>query len=450
MRDFIKILIVFLVLLFAGLNGLPLRAQNARAAEKGTQSGKTVPALPASFHHVILKGNSPGGFAGEYELFHLDTLFNIVNRGLTRVYGEINGRRFILTTIPEEITRGDYVFLIPSRDTVLIDIAPYINPGFFDTTPLQLLSEGPAGSSADIIIGDESARLKNEIDFVLELDSHRNGDANNDGFTHEREDQFVEILNTNGEAVDISGWRIIMDSRVWHVFPSGTVIEAGRFVVVFGGGVPREIPGQVFTANHPGSNSAPGLKYQSGNIQLITAAAQVSDSLSYSFPEAIAQSFTRHPDGTGEFVLHTSAITSGRELYSPGKTATGDTALPETVLTNSGVRINEIHTDPAADDPLFPSQIQLLDNYPNPFNNQTVIRFTVPEEFVFGADVRLSIFNSLGQKISALVSGKSFPGTIEIRWNGTNARGEAVASGIYIAQLLIGKTQKTHRLILLR
>jgi hypothetical protein len=117
---------------------------------------------------------------------------------------------------------------------------------------------------------------------------------------------------------------------------------------------------------------------------------------------------------------------------------------------SANIVINEVLSDPAADNPQYPTGIRLLQNYPNPFNNETVIRFTVPESYPFGAEVGLTIFNSLGQKIITLASGRYFPGTIECRWNGRNERGDLVASGFYVAQLIIGKQQKTRRLILLR
>jgi hypothetical protein len=422
----------------------PFHKENTHSIKKDVLIPYTQP------EPLTLQFSRLNGIWQEYELFHLDTLFNIINRGPKRIYGELNGRKFILTTDSKEITRGDYIFVIPAQDTVLIDISRYLNPGFFDTTPLRLLTQGPQNSDADIIIGDESAKLKQEVDFVLELDGRGDGDANGDGFTHEREDQFVELVNTGAAAVDISGWKISIEGKNWHTFLPGTSIEAGKFVVVFGGGIPTNIPGKVFVANYSGFNFPTGLKNKNGKIELLISSGDIVDSLSYFFEEDICQSLTRSPDGEGSFAFHSAVINAGRRLFSPGRTVDGDTMLLSGRGGSANIVINEVLSDPAADNPQYPTGIRLLQNYPNPFNNETVIRFTVPESYPFGAEVGLTIFNSLGQKIITLASGRYFPGTIECRWNGRNERGDLVASGFYVAQLIIGKQQKTRRLILLR
>lgn len=446
-----KMLLRFLVpvALTAILIPLDLSAQNASRFPKDGSRQTTAailhPSMPLQPFGTGLEGPWE-----EYELIFLDTLFNILNNGIQRMYCELDGRRFLLTTFPGEVTRGDYIFLIPEQDTVLIDISRYINPGYSDVTYFRILSQGPAGVSALIFIGDESAKLKEQVDFILELDNRKDGDANGDGYTHEREDQFVELVNTGNAAVDISGWQITLNAITWHRFSGGTLIEPGRFAVVFGGGTPTNIPGQVYLANPPGSNPPIGLETKTGQVELRNASGQIVDSLNYAFPDNIRQSFTRNPDGTGDFTFHTNAINSGRALYSPGRTAGGDTTLPVDTTTVGGMAINEIYTNPAADDPLFPPQIQLLQNFPNPFNTETVIRFTIPEGYRFGVNVSLVIYNSLGQKVRTLVSGYFYPGTNESRWNATDDRGNKAASGVYIAQLLIDKQQKTHRLILLR
>jgi hypothetical protein len=448
---FTKILLRLLILVFLSVIVIPLElsAQNVNLfpeeSDRNANAAILYPSMPLQAPGVEL--DDPWI---EFELNLLDTLFNIVNSGIKRMYYELNGRRFIFTTFSAEVTRGDYIFLIPEQDTVLIDISRYIKPGLLDTTYLRVLSQGPAGTSALIFIGDESAKFKEQVDFVLELDSRKDGDANGDGYTHEREDQFVELVNTGNETVDISGWRITVNAIPWHRFSGGTLIEPARFIVVFGGGVPKTIPGQTYIANPPGSNPTNGLESKTGRIELRDISGQIVDSLSYTFPNDVCQSLTRNPDGTGEFTFHLNAINSGRALYSPGRTAGGDTSLLNGTTTAGRMTINEVYTNPAADDPLFPPEIQLLQNYPNPFNNETVIRFTVPESYPFSAEVRLTIFNSLGQKIITLASGRYFPGTIECRWNGRNKRGDLVASGFYVAQLIIEKQQKTHRLILLR
>lgn len=454
MKKYFLFRVEFWLLWLMLLPGVFLRAQNRSpvAAPFGGIREVLHPALPSGA--LQLEGIHQGGPWQEYELFYLDTLFNIINSGVRRMYGELNGRMFILTTIPAEVALGQYIFLIPEQDTVLFDISRYVNPGYrgyeFDITPLRLLIQGPPTASAFIVIGDQSAKLKPDIDFILDLDSRGDGDANNDGITHQREDQFIELVNWDDDPIDISGWKILMDGSVWHTFSPGSALEPGRFLVVFGGGSPAGIPGQVAVANYGGIQGSTGLRYPAGNITLWDAGGQTVDSVEYDFPANFRQSSTRNPAARGEFVPHTAAISSGRALFSPGRTAQGDTTLSGFISPNGRIAINEIHTDPSPDNPRFPPAVELLQSYPNPFNTETVIEFTVPERYLFGVSVELIIFNSLGQKVRTLASGQRFPGTFRLAWDGRNDRGERLASGNYFSRLIINEQKKIGRMVLVR
>lgn len=92
-------------------------------------------------------------------------------------------------------------------------------------------------------------------------------------------------------------------------------------------------------------------------------------------------------------------------------------------------------------------EFRLLPNYPNPFNPATQIRFQLPET---DQRVQLLIFNSLGAKVRTLVDDHLIAGIYEARWDATNDRGEAVASGIYFVQLRAGAFRQTRRMVLLR
>ncbi|MCI0512673.1 right-handed parallel beta-helix repeat-containing protein [candidate division KSB1 bacterium] len=81
------------------------------------------------------------------------------------------------------------------------------------------------------------------------------------------------------------------------------------------------------------------------------------------------------------------------------------------------------------DNPLSPVQFQLLGNYPNPFNNQMVIAYTLYRS----APVRLSIFNAVGQMISRLEDTFKPAGKYEIAW-----RPSQLSSGAYYYQLQVG------------
>ena len=88
----------------------------------------------------------------------------------------------------------------------------------------------------------------------------------------------------------------------------------------------------------------------------------------------------------------------------------------------------------------------LGDAYPNPFNPETEISFTLPGR----AEASLVIYNILGEKVKTLVSGEMDAGTHRVRWNGTDEAGNSVASGIYFYRLKTEDFDQTMRMILMK
>jgi len=89
---------------------------------------------------------------------------------------------------------------------------------------------------------------------------------------------------------------------------------------------------------------------------------------------------------------------------------------------------------------------RLYDNYPNPFNPITTIRYSVSKD----CRVKLKIFNVKGQLIKTLVDGFRKTGGYEVKWNGTNNRGGSLASGVYFYRLEAGQFTETKKMVLLR
>lgn len=98
----------------------------------------------------------------------------------------------------------------------------------------------------------------------------------------------------------------------------------------------------------------------------------------------------------------------------------------------------------------LPKNIELSQNFPNPFNSTTNIVFEVPQDFVDGVNVQLTIYNLLGQKVVTLVEGRNFPGSFAVQWNGVDDRGTALASGVYLYRLVVGEASQTRRLVLMK
>jgi len=88
----------------------------------------------------------------------------------------------------------------------------------------------------------------------------------------------------------------------------------------------------------------------------------------------------------------------------------------------------------------MPLRYQLDQNYPNPFNPSTTIRYALS----LRSHVTLSVYNTLGQLVSTLVSGEEEPGYHEVRFDGSN-----VASGVYFYRLQAGGYVRTMRMLVL-
>jgi hypothetical protein len=88
---------------------------------------------------------------------------------------------------------------------------------------------------------------------------------------------------------------------------------------------------------------------------------------------------------------------------------------------------------------LTPSSMKLYSNYPNPFNPETVIRYTVSDRSPSYA-VTLKIYNVLGQEIATLVNEQKPAGYYEVRWNASQQ-----SSGIYFYEISIMDGSQTFR-----
>ena len=99
------------------------------------------------------------------------------------------------------------------------------------------------------------------------------------------------------------------------------------------------------------------------------------------------------------------------------------------------------------DDQVAVNKILLSANYPNPFNPETTISFTLPKA---EQQVSLSIYNSKGQKIKTLFSGNADQGTQRLVWNGVDDNGRAVGSGIYFYRLTVAGKSHSRKMLLLK
>ena len=94
----------------------------------------------------------------------------------------------------------------------------------------------------------------------------------------------------------------------------------------------------------------------------------------------------------------------------------------------------------------LPNRFALKQNYPNPFNPTTEIAFTLDQT----ADVNLSIYNMLGQKVRTLTNGSKNAGTHTLQWNGLDEMGQNVSTGIYLYRLTSGSKSITKKMAFMK
>ena len=94
--------------------------------------------------------------------------------------------------------------------------------------------------------------------------------------------------------------------------------------------------------------------------------------------------------------------------------------------------------------PLF----QLVGNYPNPFNQNTVIVYSL--NLARPAPVRLIIRNVLGEEVKELVSSVQRSGCYQVVWDAKNSSGKEVASGVYFYQLQVAEGEKVKKMLLVK
>ena len=88
-----------------------------------------------------------------------------------------------------------------------------------------------------------------------------------------------------------------------------------------------------------------------------------------------------------------------------------------------------------------PKQFKLYQNYPNPFNPSTKIKYALPKS----DDVRIEIYNTLGQVVWAYSENQVTAGYHEVEFNAQN-----LSSGIYFYRIEAGEFQDVKKMILLR
>jgi len=134
-----------------------------------------------------------------------------------------------------------------------------------------------------------------------------------------------------------------------------------------------------------------------------------------------------------------SASGASGTWYDMGVNQSTDVAMRVRTSPTLDVAVGE---DPTP----VPYGFELFNNYPNPFNPLTTIRYSLERR----SQVEIAIYNVLGKKICTLVNSVKPAGEHEITWDGRDSRGKPVASGIYLYRVKAGEYVNSKKMLLLK
>jgi choice-of-anchor B domain-containing protein len=133
-----------------------------------------------------------------------------------------------------------------------------------------------------------------------------------------------------------------------------------------------------------------------------------------------------------EGTYSTDIVVSGNDTNNPTETITVNLVVESVTGISDNANIPDVYA--------------LGENYPNPFNPSTSIPYQLPQP----GDVRIEIYNMLGQKVKTLVNNKKEPGYYTASWEGLNDNGFQVSSGIYLYRIEAGEFSSVRKMILMK
>ncbi|MBN1479266.1 lamin tail domain-containing protein [candidate division KSB1 bacterium] len=240
---------------------------------------------------------------------------------------------------------------------------------------------------------------------------------------NDREFEFLELKNIGSTPIDLSLARF--QNGVRYTFATGTLMQPGAFIVLASNA-------EKFKSRY---NMAPFAAYE-GNldnagerIAFINAAGDTIINVRFNDKDPWPES----ADGDGYSLVANEVNPNG----DPNNPAYWGASY-------------RIHGSPGRDDNTatdiierarIPQQYALAQNYPNPFNPTTTIRFDVP----ISSQVKIELYNILGQHLLTLVENRYDPGIHSIAWDAGN-----YAAGIYFYRMRAGDFTATKRLLLMK
>ncbi len=152
------------------------------------------------------------------------------------------------------------------------------------------------------------------------------GDANSDGIRNDDQDEFIEIVNLELFAVDVSFWELWDERGPRDIIPGGTILGPGEGLVSFGGGEPRGVFGGAIVRTSSQGNYSFGDDGENVSIRAggANASGAIVDDYTYTGEEGTTlHSIQRRPDLVGEVFVDHATIAPDGAFFSPGARVDG-------------------------------------------------------------------------------------------------------------------------------
>jgi hypothetical protein len=201
---------------------------------------------------------------------------------------------------------------------------------------------------------------------------------------------------------------------------------------------PYHVRGRVVSAQD-GSPLAGVAVYAEMNGEVVGSAVSDDDG-EYVIPEMPAGRYKIWATGAS---LNT-AYYGGSGPEDAAEVAVGDGSNAEGVDLNMQSEVTSVADEGGST--AIPDRFDLLQNYPNPFNPSTTITYKLPE----ATQVRIAVYNLLGQKVRTLVNTRQEAGVYAIQWDGRDDLGQPVASGTYLYRIDAGDFKAVKKMTLLK
>jgi photosystem II stability/assembly factor-like uncharacterized protein len=237
-------------------------------------------------------------------------------------------------------------------------------------------------------------------------------------------------INENLNTKSVTSLSISSDSKIIYASTAG----GGVYRLTFGENFKPDILSTI-----PSNDDTTHIIH-SDSLEFIVFAYDLNDDL-LSYNWYIDNEFRGSNSNGSSYFLHASSLTKGPHLLS---VIVSDSDTSSTVNWNISIYSEQTYTYELTSN--LPIKYALEQNYPNPYNNKTIIKYTLPAQ----SHVDLKIYDILGRETKTLVNNMQEPGYYVTHWDGKNNDQRNVASGIYICKIYVTSNSDvftTHRKI---